>query len=94
MRVLERALTNKIHCRKARLAVRGQGGGDEEGRGTGGVGDAKIQRRGKLSERGLYRIGVVYVVLKLVCLVISIAAFAQVPTFESLYQYGNFFVPL
>jgi hypothetical protein len=47
----------------------------------GGVG--QIQRRGKLSERGLYRIGVVYVVLKLVCLVISIAAYAQVLTFES-----------
>jgi hypothetical protein len=84
MRVLERALTKFFHFCKARLVLHGRAGEDREGEeGTRGVGVGQIQRRGKLSERGLYRIGVVYVVLKLVCLVISIAAYAQVLTFES-----------
>jgi hypothetical protein len=80
------ALTNVFHCCNARLVLRGRGEEDSEGggQGTGGVRDGQLQRRGELSERGLYRIGVVYVVLKLVCLVISVAAFAQVLTFESL----------
>ena len=84
LRVLERALANFFDCRKARLVVRGRGDeGSEGGEGTWGMRGGQIQRRkGELSERGLYRIGVVYVVLKLVCLVFSVAAFAQVQTFD------------
>jgi hypothetical protein len=79
------ALANCFHGCNARLVVRGRGEEDSEGgEGTGGVRGEQLERRGELSERGLYRIGVVYVVLKLFCLVISVAAFAQVLTFESL----------
>jgi hypothetical protein len=78
MRVFERALTKFFNFCKARLVLHGRGGEDREGGEGTRVGVGQIQRRGKLSERGLYRIGVVYVVLKLVCLVISIAAYAQV----------------